>query len=106
MPSSIGPRKIFEALRKIHLRPDKRRLPPLTTSHLISQPSKTRRALSEAFVSTAPASPPMAKKMSELYPSPEDQPPGNDVQVLIVDDNEINLKVCVYADRPSARKVC
>lgn len=40
----------------------------------------------------------MAQRMSELYPSPEDQTPGNDVHVLIVDDNEINLKVCTKTD--------
>lgn len=35
----------------------------------------------------------MAKRMSELRPSPEDRPPAEDVHVLIVDDNEINLKI-------------
>lgn len=59
----------------------------------MDHPGKTRRALSEAFASTAPASPPMAKRMSELRPSPEDIPPAGDVHVLIVDDNEINLKI-------------
>ena len=104
-PSSIAPRKVLQALQRINeshqgLGPsqDDPILGPLPGVPLRG------RSLSDAFaLAKGSESPPVVREnVSEFSPSMPREPPGDNLHVLIVDDNDINLKVARIFNRSAA----
>ncbi|KAA8642525.1 hypothetical protein EYZ11_007637 [Aspergillus tanneri] len=92
----LGPRKITEALqRSAHSHCEALPYAESPISGPFSGIPNRGRSLSEAFaLAKGTESPPVAKENVSEYSPPSPQiPPRKDMRVLIVDDNDINLKI-------------
>ncbi|RAH43541.1 uncharacterized protein BO95DRAFT_207953 [Aspergillus brunneoviolaceus CBS 621.78] len=95
IPQPIGPRKIIQALQRINeARPQ---APSAEQDYIIGPFSGAQRgrSLSDAFaLAKGSESPPVVREnVSDFAPDMSQKSKQNDLHVLIVDDNDINVKV-------------
>ncbi|RAL14088.1 sensor histidine kinase/response regulator [Aspergillus homomorphus CBS 101889] len=95
IPQPIGPRKIIQALRRIH---ESRQNTPFMEQDYVVGPfpgAQRGRSLSDAFaLAKGSESPPVVREnVSEFAPDMTRASRQNDLHVLIVDDNDINIKI-------------
>ncbi|RAH79983.1 sensor histidine kinase/response regulator [Aspergillus japonicus CBS 114.51] len=95
IPQPIGPRKIVQALQRVN---EARLQAPLAEQDYIIGPfsgAQRGRSLSDAFaLAKGSESPPVVREnVSEFAPDMSRKSRQNDPHVLIVDDNDINVKV-------------